>query len=137
MTRSRSVTVLAGAAFLAGSALSFAVDLVLFMVDDTCPQWEDEGSMAAPRSPYSRVMCAPGGEPPFVWAWYVGIALAALLVIWVVLRRSDRPGRALPWLTVALVGPSMLIGLLHVTLPRDCLSGRTETGACSRDRELR
>ena len=137
MTRARSVTVLAGATFLAGCTISFAVDLLLFMVDDTCPQWEDEGSMAAPHSPYSLIMCEPGAEPPFVWAWYVGIALAAGLVLWALRRRGDRLARALPWLTVALVGPSVLIGLLHVTLPRDCASGRTETGVCSRDRELR
>ena len=123
-------------ALVAGCLLSLAVDLALFTFDDTCPQWEDEGPMAAPGSPYSLVMCGPGVEPPWVWAWYAGIPVAAGLV-WLAVRRARRARAAAPWLVLALLAPSLLIGLLHLTLPRDCLSGRTASGDCSRDREAR
>ena len=137
MPASRAVQVLAPLTLVTGGAIALVADLVLFMVDDSCPQWEDEGPMAAPGSPYSTVMCGPGTEPPFVWAVYAGLALAAGLAVFVLLRRGQRLTRALPWLALLLVGPTLLVGLLHVVLPQDCLSGRTPTGDCARDRETR
>ena len=137
MPAPRAVPVLAALMLVTGSAVAFAADLVLYMFDDSCPQWEDEGSMAAPGSPYSAVMCGPGTEPPFVWAVYAGFALAAAVAGFVLLRRRERLTRALPWLALLLVGPTLLVGLLHVTLPQDCISGRTDAGDCSRDREAR
>ena len=137
MPASRAVPVLAALTLVLGCASAVTADLVLFTFDDTCPQWEDEGSMAAPGSPYSQVLCGPGTEPPFTWAVYAGCALAAALVAVVLVRRRDSAARAVPWLALALVGPTLLVLLLHVTLPRDCASGRTETGDCSRDREMR
>lgn len=137
MTSSRAVRILAALSFVAGSTLSFLADLLLFMVDDSCPQWEDEGPMAAPGSPYSLVMCGPGVEPPFVWAWYAGVGGALAVGVLVLARRGDRVLRALPWLALVLLGPALLVGLLHLTLPQDCLSGRTAAGDCARDREMR
>lgn len=128
---------LAAVAFVVGCTLSLLADLLLFMVDDSCPQWEDEGSMAAPGSPYSLVMCGPGVEPPFVWAWYAGVVGALVVVVLVIAQRGSRVVRALPWLALALLGPTLLVGLLHLTLPQDCLSGRTDAGDCTRDREMR
>ncbi len=137
MSASRGVQVVTPLALLVGCALVYAADLMLFMQDDSCPQWEDEGSMAAPGSPYSVVMCGPGLDPPFVWAVYAGLALAVVVSVFVLLRRSTTFTRAVPWLGLVLVGPTLLVGLLHLTLPQDCLSGRTESGDCSRDREMR
>ncbi|HET7689787.1 MAG TPA: hypothetical protein VFK41_05395 [Nocardioidaceae bacterium] len=119
-----------------GCAVAFLGDLALYTFDDTCPQWEDEGPMAAPGSPYSRVMCGPGDEPPFVWACYAGVVLAVAAVIPLV-RRRLRPGLARVLMVLVLIIPISVIGLLHVSLPRDCLTGRTDSGDCGRDRELR
>lgn len=124
------------AALAVGCAVALLGDLALYMFDDTCPQWEDEGPMAAPGSPYSRVMCGPGDEPPFVWACYAGVALAVVAVIPLV-RRRLRPSLARVLLVLALITPISVIGLLQVSLPRDCLTGRTDSGDCGRDRELR
>ena len=125
-------------AVLIGGLVSAVVDLGLFMVDDSCPQWEDEGTMAAPGSPYSQVMCGPGTEPPFTWAVVIGVAVAALLAV-VLVRRGPVAllSARLGWALVLMLVPALMIGLLHVTLPQDCLSGRTESGNCGRDRELR
>ena len=82
-------------------------------------------------------MCSPGADPPFVWAVYAGIGLAVALAGFVLLRRRGSLTRAAPWLALVLLGPTLLVGLLHLALPRDCPSGPTETGDCSRDREMR
>ncbi len=137
MPASRAVRVLTPLTLVPGCALAFVASLVLFMYDDSCPQWESEGPMAAPGSPYAGVMCGPGVGPPFVWAVYAGSVLAVAVAGFVLLRRRDSLSRALPWLALVLVGPSLLVGLLHLTLPQDCPSGRTQSGDCSRDRELR
>src|SRR5688572_9234258 len=78
--------------------------------------------MAAPGSPYSRVMCGPGDEPPFVWAWYAGAELAVIAVVPLV-RRGLRPGLARVLVVLVLIIPVSVIGLLHVSLPRDCRTG--------------
>lgn len=136
MTPTRSARLAALAALAVGCAVALFGDLTLYTFDDTCPQWEDEGPMAAPGSPYSRVMCGPGDEPPFVWAWYAGVALAVVAVVPLV-RRRMRPNLAKVLVVLVLIIPMSVIGLLHVSLPRDCLSGRTDSGDCGRDRELR
>ena len=125
-------------AVLLGGVVAAAVDFGLFVVDDSCPQWEDEGTMAAPGSPYSQVMCGPGSEPPFAWAVVIATVVAALLAVLLVrrapvVRMASRLGSAL----VLMLVPALVVGLLHVTLPRDCLTGRTESGDCGRDREQR
>lgn len=124
------------AALAVGCAVAFLGGLALYTFDDTCPQWEDEGLMAAPGSPYSRVMCGPGDEPPFVWAWYGGVVLAVIAVVPLV-RRGLRPGLARVLVVLVLIIPVSVIGLLHVSLPRDCRTGRTDSGDCGRDRALR
>lgn len=124
------------AALAVGCAVAFLGDLAPYAFDDTCPQWEDEGTMAAPGSPYSRVMCGPGNEPPFVWGWYAGVVLAAGAAV-VLVRRRLRPNVARVLMVLVLIMPVSAIGLLHVSLPRDCLTGRTDSGDCVRDRELR
>lgn len=73
MSSTLALRIVAVVTLLVGATAAFAADLVLFMNDDTCPQWEDEGPMAAPGSPYSLLMCGPD-DPPLVWAAYVGIA---------------------------------------------------------------
>ena len=136
MTSAGSGRRAAVAALAVGCAIAFLGDLALYTFDDTCPQWEDEGLMAAPGSPYSRVMCGPGNEPPFVWAWYAGVVLAVVAVVPLV-RRRLRPGPAGVLMVLVMLIPVSVIGVLHVSLPRDCLSGRTDSGDCGRDRELR
>jgi hypothetical protein len=124
--------------WLLGVVGGAAASLLLFMVDDSCPQWEDEGRMAAPHSPYSQVMCAPfTSEPPFVRV----VALAGLLTLAVALWKlrhvpQSRP-RALGASAALLVAPALLLGLLQVSLPQSCLGGETHSGNCSRDRGSR
>jgi hypothetical protein len=135
--RRRAAWIFTLAVIIGGFVAAF-VDLVLFMFDDSCPQWEDEGTMAAPGSLYSQVMCAPGTEPPFTWAVVIGTVVAALLAVLLVRRGPvARLAARLGWALVLMLVPALIIGLLHVTLPQDCLSGRTESGDCGRNRELR
>ena len=130
--RSRALLPVAG---LLGAGIAFGAALLLFMRDDSCPQWADEGPMAAPHSPYSRVLCAPS-DPPFTWAWVLGVLVAVVLATLAV--RRTRSGRQVAgWALVLLVVPGLVLGLLHLVLPQDCLGGRTATGECSRDREMR
>ena len=137
MTSPRLVAVLAAVTLVVGVLAAAVADFFLFVYDDSCPQWEDEGTMAAPGSPYSAIMCSPDSGPPFAGVLIAAGALTAVLLLWVVWRRSTSVIRALPWLLVALLLPTLLVGVLHLTLPQDCLSGQTKTGDCSRDREMR
>ena len=52
-------------------------------------------------------------------------------------KRNPAVAGLIAGLALVLLGPTLLVGLLHLALPRDCPSGRTETGDCSRDREMR
>ena len=124
-------------AVILGGLAAAVADLGLFVADDSCPQWASEGTMAAPGSPFSRLMCGPE-DPPFVWGVVVGVAVAALLAVLLVRRGPvARVVSRLGWAGLLMLVPPVLVGLLHLTLPLDCLSGRTESGDCGRDRELR
>lgn len=133
MRTSRALVVVA---LLLGSFTGFAADLLLFMRDDTCPQFEDEGPMAAPGSPYSLVMCGPG-EPPFTWVTYAGCLLALAVAVALLLRPPARRLAVTGSTLLVLVLPTAVVGVLHLTLPRACLSGDTTSSDCVRDRELR
>lgn len=137
MTTPSGLRVLTAATVTLGGIIAATADLALFTVDDSCPQWEDEGTMAAPGSAYSRLMCGPGVEPPAVWAVYLAVALAVALGLVVLARADGRTRAPWPWLVAILVAPVLLVGLLHAVLPQDCLSGRTPAGHCGRDREAR
>ena len=119
---------------LLGIVGAVVADVSLWANDDSCPQWEDEGPMAAPSSAYSAIMCGPQ-DPPVVWALLIA-AVAGLVVLVLGITRWRRRRGVLLGLAVVIV-PSLVVGLLHLTLPKDCSSGRTETGACSRNREMR
>ena len=106
------------AGWLLGVTGAATVSLVLFMVDDSCPQWEDEGTSAAPGSAYARIMCTPTTqEPPFVLVvGLVALIGLGLLAWWLV--RTPRTWRRAVGATLALVlSPAVLVGLLHLTLP--------------------
>ena len=123
-------------AVLLGTLAGAVADLGLFVSDDSCPQWASEGTMAAPGSPFSHVMCGPG-EPPSGRSRSASWSPRCSPSCSYVEHRS--PGWQLGWRgrrSLMLV-PALIVGLLHVTLPEDCLSGRTESGDCGRDRELR
>lgn len=135
MSSTLALRIVAVVTLLVGATAALAADLVLFTHDDTCPQWEDEGPMAAPGSPYSLLMCGPD-DPPLVWAVYAGIALAGALSLVLLVRRPRRLV-AVALVLGVLLGPAATVGVLHLTLPRDCLSGATDSGDCVRDRELR
>lgn len=128
--------VLAVLALLVGSLAGFATDLRLFMVDDTCPQFESEGPMAARASPYSSFLCGPD-DPPFVWATYAGCLLALALAVVLLVRPPVRRSVGVALLFLVLVLPALTIVALHVSLPRDCVDGERETFDCFRDREHR
>lgn len=130
---SRALAVLA---LLVGCVAGFAASLRLFMVDDTCPQFESEGPMAARSSPYSTLLCGPA-DPPLVWAAYAGFLLALALAVALLVRPPVRRAAGVALLTLVLVLPALTIAALHVSLPRDCLSGERDTFGCFRDRELR
>ena len=125
-------------AWAVGAAALLSAAVTLWRFDDSCLQWEDEGPMAAPHSPYSLVMCAPQ-DPPVTWSVLVS-AVAGAALVGLLLRRRRASGRRTLLAAGALglvVAPALVLGLLHLTLPLDCLTGTTETGSCSRDRERR
>ena len=107
------------AGWLLGAVGGAAASLGLFMVDGTCPQWEDEGISAAPSSPYVRIMCSPTTqEPPFVLVVpLVAVVALAALTWWLGRLPRTWPRAATATLALALV-PALLVGLLHVTLPK-------------------
>lgn len=123
-------------ALLVGCAAGVLYDLRLFSRDDTCPQWEDEGPMAAPGSPYSLLLCGPD-DPPLVWATYAGCLLALAVAGLVLLRPPVRRWVGAGLALLVLVLPTATVAVLHETLPRDCLSGDPDSADCVRDRELR
>ena len=126
------------ASWLVGAVGAAAASLVLFMVDSTCPQWEDEGRMAAPHSPYARLMCFPDTqEPPFVLVVPLAALLVLVVLVWCLVRTPRTWPRAAGAALTLVMAPALIVGLLHFTLPQDCLSGPTSTGNCSRDRESR
>ncbi len=144
----RRPTALAGAvALLLGAFAAMALLAKFTSYDDPCPAYDDEGPMAAPGSPYSRVMCraavtfepVPMEQVELPAALLVAVVVATLalaLLVWRRPRITSRRTLAAGIVGVLLVQP-LLVVVLQYALPRDCLSGRTETGECSRDREQR
>lgn len=132
-------------AVLVGAVLAVLGDLVLYTVDDTCPQWEDEGPMAAERSPYSVLMCNPSSlgstplfdGPPLVLVVPLAVLAGLLLALLLGRRRSVGRGRVAASYLVGVFVPVLLIGLLHLALPRYCLTGSPDSPGCVRDREQR
>ena len=128
--------------------LAAAALLVRFIViDDPCPDYEDEGPMAAPGSPYAQLMCRAAvtlepvpmeqvALPGALLVAAVVASVAAVLLVWQRPRLTSRPILATGFVGVLVVAPLLVIALQY-TLPRDCLSGRTDAGECSRDRSSR
>lgn len=130
-------------AFLIGGLMSMTLSLSFYPVG-LCPDFDDEGPMAAPNSPYTILMCSVETFPaPIILVFAAGLGLlAALVPVGLVRRRragSRRSSRRtiVVWLVGALVIQPLVVLAAQYTLPRDCLSGRTPTGECSRERELR
>ena len=141
------VAILGVVASVLGGFAALALLVAFTVLDDPCPSFEDEGPMAAPGSPYARIMCEPAVTAavtpmtqipvPAVLLLSAGIALAATpLLVWRRPRIAARRYLAAGLVGVLLVPPLLVVVLQH-TLPRDCLSGPTATGECSRDREQR
>ncbi len=134
-------------ALLVGVVAAAALLVKYTWIDDPCPDFEDEGSMAAPGSRYAQLMCraavtlepAPMEQIELPWALLAGAAAGAVGAIVLVWRRPRIASRAavVAGLICVLVGPSLLVVALQYGLPRDCFSGRTDSGECSRDRENR
>ena len=134
-------------AWFIGGCAAVALAVAFTVFDDSCPGYDDEGSMAAPESAYARIMCepvvtltpSPMSEIPIPAVLLVTWALASTGAAWVILRQRRTSTRR--HIAAALTGVLLLQPLLvlaaQYTLPRDCLTGRTATGECSRDRELR
>ncbi len=129
-----------------GACAVAALIVVFTQVGDPCPAFDDEGPMAAPHSPYARVMCEPVvtaqllpmsevSVPPVALAALVAGAVIAAVLVW------RRPGlsrqQLLTGLAAVLVVQPLMVVALQYALPRDCLSGPTLTGDCARDREDR
>ncbi len=151
--RSRLVTAAAVVAFLVGGVLALVLVVGFTAFDDPCPDYDDEGSMAAPDSPYSTLMCDARPLPGMPEMETVGVpivlAVAGIIGLLVALvpvalarrgRRAGRPARGRTvalWLVGVLVVQPLVVLAAQYGLPRDCLSGRTPSGECSHDREVR
>lgn len=124
--------------WVVGAVGGAAASLGLFMAHSPCPQWEDEGRMAAPHSPYGLIMCSPQTqEPPFVVVVGLAALVALAALIWWFARTPRGWPRAGGAAFALLLGPALLVGILHLTLPQGCLGGTASSGSCSRDREQR
>ncbi len=134
-------------ALLLGGIASLVLVAAFTVFDDPCPGYDDEGPMAAPDSPYSRVMCEPTlalelgpmTEVPVPTALLISSAVAvtaATMLWWRRPRMAARRSLAVGLVGVLLLQPCVVV-VLQYALPRDCLSGPAETGDCGRDRELR
>ncbi len=134
-------------ALLLGGLGCLALVAAFTVFDDPCPGYDDEGPMSAPGSPYSQIMCEPAvtleltrmTQVPVPAVVLVSAAIAftaAILLVWRRPRITSRWFLAVGLVGVLLVQPLIVLAL-QFTLPRDCLSGRTSTGECSRDREIR
>ncbi|MGA8847042.1 MAG: hypothetical protein WB471_10550 [Nocardioides sp.] len=114
--------------------------------DDPCPDFDDEGMMAAPGSRYAQLMCraavtfepVPMEQVELPWA-LLGSAAVAAIGVTVLVWLRPRLSRAAAGLGLVgvLIAPSLLVVALQHGLPRDCASGRSDAGECSRDRESR
>ncbi len=135
------------AALLLGGLVSLALVTAFTVFGDPCPGYDDEGTMAAPASPYARAMCAPAftlelgrmNQVPVPAVVIVSTALAvaaATMLVWRRPRLASRRSLAAGLVGVLLVQPLVVVAL-QVALPRDCLGGRTAVGECGRDRERR
>ena len=141
-------------AFVVGATAALTLIVRFTVFNDPCPSYDDEGPMAAPDSPYSRLMCdgapLPAPFPAGVLPFPVVLLAAGLLGLLIALAGAVSLGgrrrrgaqsvlsrAGVLWLAAVLLAPSLLVLVSQYTLPRDCLSGRTTSGECGRDRELR
>lgn len=124
------------AAWLAGTLASATVAYVLWNQGETCLDFASEGPTAAPGSAYSAVMCGPF-PVPLRWSvlWVLVASWLALLLLASAWRRRGGAARYVAALLGLLLVPPLLQLVQHVALPRDCLSGREDSGSCARDRE--
>lgn len=135
------------AAWFVGGCAALALTIAFTVFDDSCPGYEDEGPMAAPDSPYAQVMCdavvtpalTPMTQIPIPAVLLVPWTLSLAGAAWVIVpqRRSRTRRYVAATLTGVLLLQPLLVLAAQYTLPRDCLSGRTASGDCTRDRELR
>ncbi len=137
----------AGVALLLGAFAATALLIAFTVVDDPCPGYDDEGAMAAPGSPYARVMCESVVtlEPvpmsqihvPAATILAAGAAVVAAALLVRLRRRLATGARMAAALAgLFLLQPVLVLALQH-TLPHDCLTGRQSAGECARDREAR
>lgn len=107
-------------------------------LDELCPWYDDEGTMAAPRSLQGRLVCGDSGVSGTYWLLVVGavaVALLAALALWLC-RRTTLAVMAV--LLAALV-PA---GLAETSLRLDGSCSKAQwkeygDAGCQRDRELR
>ncbi len=134
------------AALVAGAIAALVLLVAFTVVDDPCPDYDDEGPMAAPASPYARIMCAtalavepaPMSRIEVQGVLLIGFGLAAVSAIVLVRRRPRMTRRRVAGGVVGvLVLQPLVVLALQYGLPRDCLSGRADYGECSRERERR
>ena len=134
-------------ALLLGALAAVALLVLFTTFDDPCPDFEDEGQMAAPNSPYSQIMCdavvtlepVPMEQITVPGVLFISTAAAltvATLLVWRRPRLASRRVLVGGVIGVLIVQPLVIVALQY-TLPRDCLSGPTDAGDCGRDRELR
>ncbi|GAA4087275.1 hypothetical protein ACFFOS_20415 [Nocardioides kongjuensis] len=123
----------AGLAILAGWAGRYFDPL-----DERCPWYDDEGTMAAPRSLQGRVVCGDSGVSGTYWLVVVGVmavALLAALAFWLCRRTT------LAVVAVLLAG-LVPAGLAEASLRLEdsCSAAQWKQygkAGCEQDRELR
>jgi len=117
------------------AGLTLALLAFVATVPENCPWYDDEGSTAAPGSPYSAVLCGSEGDP--VWALLV-VGLASLLLAVAVVVGARGHSQA-PWVALLLLGagPLVLVVVLQGVLPEGCVGGDDGTESCATNREQR
>ncbi len=107
-------------------------------LDERCPWYDDEGTMAAPRSLQGRVVCDDSGVSDVLWFVVLGsvaLLLLAALALWLCRHTV---------LTVVVVLLAVLVpvGIAETALRLDdtCSAAQWDTygkEGCERNRELR
>ncbi|TNM48214.1 hypothetical protein FHP29_02705 [Nocardioides albidus] len=107
-------------------------------LDERCPWYDDEGTMAAPRSLQGRLVCGDSGVSEVYWLLVVGAVAALMLValaLWLVRRTA--------WAVVAVLLAALVpVGIAETSLRLEDTCSKAQWAAygaegCETNREAR